>query len=308
MLIISGKYGELGNRLFTFANVLAFALEHNLTVINPAFEEYSCWFRSTVGNSFCQYPPAGSVLGTNHRYRHILFKTANFLMRVNSRIDIYPSIRLGWQEKFNFSSDDPWSIGIVEQIKSTDICFLDGFYFLDHRNFIKYSRLIRDFFRPIEIVEKNVNSYISQARKNVDILIGVHIRQGDYRNHSSGLMYYSVEEYVSVLRKIIRLFKDKTVKLIICSNEKQDPRNFREFIFQLGPGHFMEDLHTLSNCDYIVGAPSTFTQWASFYGQVPKYTINYKNEHFYGVKGKNAALEAFEVHYAGFGKHCLIHC
>jgi hypothetical protein len=31
----------------------------------------------------------------------------------------------------------------------------------------------------------------------------------------------------------------------------------------------MGDLHALARCDYIFGPQSTFTQWASFYGNKP---------------------------------------
>ncbi|HAX17707.1 MAG TPA: hypothetical protein DCY00_03825 [Actinobacteria bacterium] len=33
--------------------------------------------------------------------------------------------------------------------------------------------------------------------------------------------------------------------------------------------HFIEDLYSLALCDYIFGPPSTFSMWASFYGEVP---------------------------------------
>jgi hypothetical protein len=36
-----------------------------------------------------------------------------------------------------------------------------------------------------------------------------------------------------------------------------------------GSGHLVEDMYAFAGCDYLVGPPSTFTTWASFYGQVP---------------------------------------
>jgi hypothetical protein len=52
MLIISAKSGQLGNRLLLFANFIAWAIEHNLTVLNPAFDEYAEFFVGTAG-IFC---------------------------------------------------------------------------------------------------------------------------------------------------------------------------------------------------------------------------------------------------------------
>ena len=37
MLIIAEKVGQLGNRLLLYSNVIAYAIEHNLTVVNPSF-------------------------------------------------------------------------------------------------------------------------------------------------------------------------------------------------------------------------------------------------------------------------------
>jgi hypothetical protein len=36
MIVIAEKYGQLGNRLFVFAHIIACALEHELKVANPA--------------------------------------------------------------------------------------------------------------------------------------------------------------------------------------------------------------------------------------------------------------------------------
>ena len=41
----------------------------------------------------------------------------------------------------------------------------------------------------------------------------------------------------------------------------------------LNNGNEIEDLITLSQCDYLIGPPSTFNIWASFYGEVPTYHI-----------------------------------
>jgi hypothetical protein len=36
-----------------------------------------------------------------------------------------------------------------------------------------------------------------------------------------------------------------------------------------GPGHVVQDMYALARCDYLLGPPSTFTIWSSFYGRVP---------------------------------------
>jgi hypothetical protein len=53
MLVISRKSGQLGNRLLLFANFMAYAIENNYTVINPAFDEYAQFFKSTSKDFLC---------------------------------------------------------------------------------------------------------------------------------------------------------------------------------------------------------------------------------------------------------------
>ena len=42
----------------------------------------------------------------------------------------------------------------------------------------------------------------------------------------------------------------------------------------LGPGSVVGDLYALARCDYIMGPPSTYTQWASFYGNHPMLSLD----------------------------------
>ena len=41
MMIIGKKYGQLGNRLFLYAHLIAAAEEYGVKLMNPAFAEYA---------------------------------------------------------------------------------------------------------------------------------------------------------------------------------------------------------------------------------------------------------------------------
>jgi hypothetical protein len=66
----------------------------------------------------------------------------------------------------------------------------------------------------------------------------------------------------------------RKIAYVICTNEKNISfvagGNFTIFNEER---HFVEDLYLLSKCDYIMGPPSTFSGWASFYGNVPLYML-----------------------------------
>jgi hypothetical protein len=59
----------------------------------------------------------------------------------------------------------------------------------------------------------------------------------------------------------------------VCSDEPVPGDAFAGLDVVSGPGSAIGDLYALAACDRIIGAPSTFTTWASFYGAVPRYTI-----------------------------------
>ena len=112
-----------------------------------------------------------------------------------------------------------------------------------------------------------------KVRKESDIVVGVHIRHGDYINFMQGRYFYTVDEYLAVMSKVKKLFINKKVAFLVCSNAKQQHRKFEKFNCFFGSDHIVEDLYSFAKCDYIIGPPSTYTLWASFYGNVPLYRI-----------------------------------
>ena len=51
----------------------------------------------------------------------------------------------------------------------------------------------------------------------------------------------------------------------------------------------MSDLYALAGCDYILGPPGTFSQWASFYGEKPLLQLGDSND--------SVPVEKFRVSY-----------
>ncbi|MEK6765525.1 MAG: alpha-1,2-fucosyltransferase [Planctomycetota bacterium] len=302
MIFIVGRYNELCNRLFTFSNIIAFAKEYNHRVINIAFgEEYRKWFRSTEKDPLCRFPPVETSTVIWRKTIPYVFRLATLMAKLFHKYKIFPSIRIGGQGVFFFN--DTEVLNIVTKIHLSKMSFFDGLYFIDRENFIKHADFIRDFFIPIKEIECKVEKFISDIRNNHDIIIGVHIRHGDYEQFCNGLFYYTAEEYCSVMSQILELFPEKKVAFLICSNAHQDSSVFKNLPFFIGPGHYVEDLYALASCDYIIGPPSTYTQWASFYGQVPRYVINYKCEKFNGIASREPQISDFNVLLCGFGKY-----
>jgi hypothetical protein len=62
----------------------------------------------------------------------------------------------------------------------------------------------------------------------------------------------------------------KSLLFYITSNEGIDLKFYknRNLNVEIGTGQFIEDLYSLSLCDYIFGPPSTYSLWAAMYGGI----------------------------------------
>jgi hypothetical protein len=275
MLVISAKSGQLGNRLLLFANFIAFARENKFTVLNPAFEEYAEFFQSTAKDFLCCYPaPLLSIPG-NKKIRQYYYNFNRSLVESGR----FNTIDIKRDKPFNWSRSN-----IVEQLKPKSLNFFKGWLFRDGwfvdetANLRKHSDAIRAYFQPLKKYQENIAKLISNIRNGTDILIGVHIRQGDYRQHQDGRYFYQAEQYLKVMESVQALFSDKQVTFLICSNEKQEADFFQHLSYVYGNNHIIEDMYALAECDYIIGPPSSYTMWASFYGERPLYMIRDVNK------------------------------
>jgi hypothetical protein len=122
---------------------------------------------------------------------------------------------------------------------------------------------------------------IAKIRRDNDLVVGIHIRHGDYKTFWDGRYYYTLEEYHQFMLQIKALHPDKRVAFFISSNEQFDVSTFegcRCYRFGKEPSGDMLDLHTLSLCDRILGPWSTYSRWASFIGEVPLCFIKQKSQ------------------------------
>lgn len=272
MIIISDKQGQLGNRLFVFANFVAFATEHNLKLIYPGFEEYACYFDRIQYNLLCVYPSKDKGIYPSKRFRVLYFKSIHYLVRL---LEILHFQKSKLHQIINIGLEDSIVLDnslFLRAALSKKLLFCKGWRYRSN-NFRKYSEQIRVFFTPRKDILLNVNQLIVKAKSKADIIVGVHIRQGDYKKFQGGKFYYELEAYVWLMKQVQLLFEEKKVLFIVCSNQKQDFTHIKDLNILPGNNHFVEDLYTFASCDYLIGPPSTYTMWASFYGKVPLYMV-----------------------------------
>ena len=244
MLIYVKHYGQLCNRLWAMVPVIAYVLQRNQKL-------------------------------------YVLFAKKGYL-------DCFPNLKKSQIIHFAMSHDSStpksleWRLALLSERYNLEIkedfasikqmglfSFVDGWQHGEDVSFvIEQKKKIVELFEPSDVVAHTV----SEALKGFDgITIGVHVRRGDYKDYLGGKYYFSDEIYNRIMNKIRKLFISRNQKLrfLICSNETSEILQNNNDSFSIQGADGITDLYALSKCDYIVGAPSSYSQWASFVGDVP---------------------------------------
>ncbi|MFH1403024.1 MAG: hypothetical protein ABIH11_02000 [Candidatus Altiarchaeota archaeon] len=296
MFVISGVYGGLCNHLVNFSHVIVSALEGNRRVMHLDFRDYAQHFQGTRGGIVSTYPPKKSILYSNRIITNIL----SFLLGIILNRFGRGRFKLKYFKAYEIQYGDYVLLDSPEFLDSTreaKIVFFRGYAFVVNSDKLieKHGDAVRAYFTPIEEHQSNVSDLISRARKSCEILVGVHIRQKDYQSFLNGKFFYGLDTYKLLMKKTRELFKGSEVGFLICSDEDLDLGQLSEFNVTLARGHAIEDLYSLAKCDYIIGPPSTYSAWASFYGKVPLHMVKEPSTNF--------SLDDFRVEMLFIGPH-----
>jgi hypothetical protein len=135
----------------------------------------------------------------------------------------------------------------------------------------RHANAIRAYFDPSPLWRSRLDSW-EQAQPREETRIGVHVRRGDYATYQGGRYFFGNEVYVRRMHEIQRQLGGRT-QFVICSDEEFDFSLCTGLDVLRGPCHELLDLLILANCRFIVGPPSTYTAWASWYGRVPRWIM-----------------------------------
>ncbi len=160
--------------------------------------------------------------------------------------------------------------------------FTKGWQTMHDTRYLQQTKLdIQNIFRPRKEIIDKAKIMIRNIRKIADVVVGIHIRHGDYKTFFNGRYYYTIEEFHQFMLQIQALYPNKKVAFFISSNELFSLDIFEGCLcyrFNQEPSGDILDLYTLSLCDSILGPWSTYSRWASFIGEVPLCFIKHKNQ------------------------------
>lgn len=256
MLIMPHPYGRMANRLLLSASCIAQAEEQGDSFLHLAFADYFRYFEGTRRSPFLFYRSSNPSRHSRSNWIHTvnIWKTYD---RADTAFDL---------ETPTFTE--------LENI--TRYLILIGWSFRARQAVTKHRDLIRSIFTPVRKHRDAVAALINSARKQTSNLVGVHIRQTDYKNFANGRYFYPLSIYRNAIKNIEQQLPGNT-RFLLCSDAPVDLSQFKDLNTVLSTNHPLEDNYALAACDLIVGPPSTYTHWASYYGGTPLGII--KSEH-----------------------------
>jgi hypothetical protein len=292
VVIANRRGGRLGNRLVLFGHLVAAAAEHGFRVLNPTFERYAPCFRGPARDLLCAYPPRR--LPATRRARRAAARIAvrageELAAREQRREGTGRVVTLDPSERLDLNGEEFLSL-----LRGHRLVFLRGWAFRNADNCARHRELVCSYLQPFDRHLERPRAMTEPARAEGRLVVGIHLRRGDYEKFKGGRLYYSHEQYARIMSGIEAAFPDRDVAFVVCSDEPVPSEPFHGLDVRIAAGSELEDLYTLAACDLIAGPQSTYSGWASYYGDAPRYVIEDPDA--------IPTPESFEVHYGlGWG-------
>ena len=248
MIFVHDK-GRMANNILQYGHVYAWGREHGRTTMSMRFAYKYQYFH------ICDTP--------HHHFLNYVFA------KYAAKWRLIPTV--------SFHEKDADTSSQEQQMLQRRFLLVEGWEARWYDLFLKYKEEIIRLFAFKQSITQPVDQRLSQLPHDC-VKLGLHIRRGDYRTWQGGWFYYSDEQYLHIIRQFVALHADRQVQVFICGNDPHLNKQFfvdslagQQVVFPDGnPG---EDLYLLSCCDYLIGAPSTFTLVASMYRDCPLYWI-----------------------------------
>lgn len=284
MIVVVRKFGQLGNRLLLAAHLIAAAREYGVAFANPSFVEYAKYFPATAFDLWCRYPAldasqrAVAEMPSDRLRRatyHSIYLSGKALWLLQRAGIPGPLIRLRKSESCDLGSED-----FKRRAQSSIGVCVSGWLFRNWALLTKHSQTVRAHFEIQPEHRARVTALMRGVRRGADCVVGVHIRHGDYAKFQNGRYFFSIPQYVAAMNDIRHQLSDRKVAFLVCGNTRLDRCDFGDLNVHFGAGHLIEDMYALAETDLLIGPPSTFTGWASFFGETPLQQLEQPDQTF----------------------------
>ncbi len=251
MICLLYESGNHSNRLFQTIHFEAYCKEYNHKFLNLCFED----MKELYGQK-------KNVFARIFRF-FLIRKPLRKLIRV-----------------VDFDKEDSQS-SLVDRLNRQKISFVGGWYFRRHDLTLKYRKYFQNRYLLCPSYY-STNTFVQDvlSKKNNEVLVGIHLRRGDYKTWEDGRYYFEDSVFLEYISHMEEKIKEKNIvcKFILFSNESISIPKRENLV--LSKEKWYIDQYIMSKCDYLIGPPSTFTGWASYIGEVPLLYMQTKDATF----------------------------
>lgn len=297
IIILDHNGGRLGNQLWNFISIYAYCLEKKYKCINYSFYNYHKFFNIKnnniiyklfllINNLFFLYKKRGLVNKLYRSYIKFIEKNDNKKI-INSKKNTENNQPFYLPPTEITNEGNKKTIIKIEKENYQKIYF-KGWFFRNPTGIFKYREQIIKQFEPKQNIIKKAKKLIYPLKEQYKNIIGVHIRQSDYKKFEGGKHYLNQTKIRIILEDYLKYFQIENNKAIflICSDEKVNKLNFGKLNVKINTGTAVEDLYLLSLTDTIIGSNSTFGAFASYYGNIPFIIFDKKHINWEYYKDK----------------------
>ena|GEM_PF-385691 len=265
--------GQHSNRLLLNLNFHAFCLEHGIEYRNPTLKHTDYYLAPCPA----EIRPEIKFLCKNLLFG--MFRNASFVKKyftVAWLVSLFGVIKYIIFNRDLIRKDKDCEKLLLGAFEKNFIVFTGGWCFRVPHLIEKHrDELIKKYSLKPEFYENNdFYKKITKLKQGENVLIGIHIRRGDYKKWRGGKYYFSDEVYEKYMDDFSQKLSKETAKnqiFIIFSNDDVKFKDSGKLL--VSKENWYIDHLIMSMCDYLIGPLSTFSLWASYMGKNTRFCM-----------------------------------
>ena len=301
IIIFKHGGGELANQLWNYMSIYAWSLEEKVRLRNPSFYEYHGLFNFLKDEGLAVRLMAKMFTNYRGRKQNIWKKLWRALYSLYTR-----SVELTKRKKIlsteNLSNkvtylpptvqSNDFISGRSELFSQNDV-YMAGWLFRNPLGLEKYRTTLLKVFTPNSQLAEKMNGIMSKIRQKYQKVIGLHIRQGDYKTWKGGKYFIEQKRIRTIIDEYIanKGLKIQEILFLIMSDGSIEKELFEGLNIMISKEHAVVDLFLLSKTDTIIGSDSSFGHLASWFGNIPHIVMKSEKMDWEYYKDKNGYFQ-----------------
>src|SRR3989344_6578733 len=200
IIILKHNRGELSNQLWNYISVYAYGLEIGTEVYNPSFFEYHHYFNLLEKESFLT--KFLSFWFKNHSGRRGCLRN-RFWRNIYS---LYSKMTISINDRYIISSENKNNAVIYLPptsqspfLENKSVGYFVGWLFRNPAGIEKFRERLIQSFSPNEKIKRRVDEIIKPLRLRYQKIVGIHIRQSDYKEFKGGIYFIAQKRIKEII-------------------------------------------------------------------------------------------------------------